>query len=154
MAKSLLDMAKELRKLGETNRSMVFKLNIGKIYGIDLILEAKGATELDAYNLRLAEKFLKSKMEILQMKNPNEIKSQDDVVVNQGGRSSDVLVATIEKCEKLEIQNKILKKALIELLDYTELDDLVDYKEKINEALYDASRYATIGDIKNDEKSI
>lgn len=34
------------------------------------------------------------------------------------------------------------------------LDDLVDYKEKINEALYDASRYASIGDIKNDEKSI
>nr|DAP67442.1 MAG TPA: hypothetical protein [Caudoviricetes sp.] len=88
------------------------------------------------------------------MINQEEIKSQDDVVVNQGGRSSDVLVATIEKCEKLEIQNKILKKALIELLDYTELDDLVDYKEKINEALYDASRYATIGDIKNDEKSI
>ena len=87
------------------------------------------------------------------MINQEEIKSQDDVVVNQGGRSSDVLVATIEKCEKLEIQNKILKKALIELLDYTELDDLVDYKEKINEALYDASRYATIGDIKNDEKS-
>lgn len=68
------------------------------------------------------------------MINQEEIKSQDDVVVNQGGRSSDVLVATIEKCEKLEIQNKILKKALIELLDYTELDDLVDYKEKINEA--------------------
>lgn len=88
------------------------------------------------------------------MINQEEIKSQDDVVVNQGGRSSDVLVATIEKCEKLEIQNKILKKALIELLDYTELDDLVDYKEKINEALYDALRYATIGDIKNDEKSI
>ena len=49
------------------------------------------------------------------MINQEEIKSQDDVVVNQGGRSSDVLVATIEKCEKLEIQNKILKKALIEL---------------------------------------
>lgn len=45
------------------------------------------------------------------MINQEEIKSQDDVVVNQGGRSSDVLVATIEKCEKLEIQNKILKKA-------------------------------------------
>lgn len=70
MAKSILDMAKELRELGETNRSMVFKLNIGKIYGIDLILEAKGATELDAYNLRLAEKFLKSKMEIFADEKP------------------------------------------------------------------------------------
>lgn len=112
MANSILDMAKELRELGETNRSMVFKLNIGKIYGIDLILEAKGATELDAYNLRLAEKFLKSKMEILQMKNPNEIKSQDDVTVNQGGRSSDVLLATIEKCEKLELKLNIAVNAL------------------------------------------
>lgn len=36
------------------------------------------------------------------MINQEEIKSQDDVVVNQGGRSSDVLVATIEKCEKLK----------------------------------------------------
>lgn len=40
------------------------------------------------------------------------IKSQDDVVVNQGGRSSDVLVATIEKCEKLEKQLKIAILAL------------------------------------------
>lgn len=41
------------------------------------------------------------------MINQEEIKSQDDVVVNQGGRSSDVLVATIEKCEKLMTLDKI-----------------------------------------------
>lgn len=46
------------------------------------------------------------------MINQEEIKSQDDVVVNQGGRSSDVLVATIEKCEKLEKQLKIAILAL------------------------------------------
>lgn len=35
------------------------------------------------------------------MKNPNEIKSQDDVTVNQGGRSSDVLVTTMKTPEEL-----------------------------------------------------
>lgn len=50
------------------------------------------------------------------MKNPNEIKSQDDVTVNQGGRSSDVLVATIEKCEKLELKLNIAVKALKDTL--------------------------------------
>lgn len=50
------------------------------------------------------------------MKNPNEIKSQDDVTVNQGGRSSDVLVTTIEKCEKLELKLNIAVKALKDTL--------------------------------------
>lgn len=44
--------------------------------------------------------------------NPNEVKSQDDVTVNQGSRSSDVLIKTIEKCEKLEAENKRLKRQL------------------------------------------
>lgn len=46
------------------------------------------------------------------MINQEEIKSQDDVVVNQGGRSSDVLVTTIEKCEKLELKLNIAVEAL------------------------------------------
>lgn len=45
-------------------------------------------------------------------KNPNEVRSQDDVTVNQGSRSSDVLVATIEKCEKLQKQLDIALKCL------------------------------------------
>lgn len=150
MANSILDMAKELRELGETNRSMVFKLNIGKIYGIDLILEAKGATELDAYNLRLAEKFLKSKMEILQMKNPNEIKSQDDVTVNQGGRRSDVLLATIKKCEILEYKLNIAKNALkfysVPLLGISTLYNFAEHHKKAIEALNEIEEY--------DDKSI
>jgi hypothetical protein len=41
------------------------------------------------------------------------IKSQDDLnTCNDGHRSSDVLVATIEKCEKLEAENKRLKRQL------------------------------------------
>lgn len=51
------------------------------------------------------------------MKNPNEIKSQDDVIVNQGGRSSDVLVTTIEKCEKLELKLNIAVEALKKYAD-------------------------------------
>lgn len=45
-------------------------------------------------------------------KNPNTVESQDDVTVNQGSRSSDVLLKTIEKCEKLEKQLKIAIKYL------------------------------------------
>lgn len=44
------------------------------------------------------------------MHNPNDIKSQDDL--NEGKRSSEVLLATVEKCEKLEAENKRLKKQL------------------------------------------
>lgn len=36
------------------------------------------------------------------MHNPNDIKSQDDL--NEGKRSSEVLLATIEKCERLQKQ--------------------------------------------------
>ena len=41
------------------------------------------------------------------------IKSQDELnTCNDGHRSSDVLVATIEKCENLEEENKRLKRQL------------------------------------------
>ena len=39
--------------------------------------------------------------------NPNTVKSQDDI--NEGGRKSDVLVATLEKCERLQKQLDIAK---------------------------------------------
>lgn len=39
--------------------------------------------------------------------NPNDIKSQDDTRAVQDKRSVDVLVHTIEKCEKLQKQLKI-----------------------------------------------
>lgn len=44
------------------------------------------------------------------MHNPNDIKSQDDL--NEGKRSSEVLLATIEKCEKLQKQLDIAVEAL------------------------------------------
>ena len=42
--------------------------------------------------------------------NPNTVKSQD--YINEGGRKSDVLVATLEKCERLQKQLDISVKAL------------------------------------------
>lgn len=42
--------------------------------------------------------------------NPNTVKSQDEL--NEGGRKSDVLVATLEKCERLQKQLDIAVKAL------------------------------------------
>lgn len=39
--------------------------------------------------------------------NPNTVKSQDDI--NEGGRKSDVLLATLEKCERLQKQFDIAK---------------------------------------------
>ena len=44
------------------------------------------------------------------MHNPNDIKSQDDL--NEGKRSSEVLLATIEKCESLEQTIKEYKQIL------------------------------------------
>lgn len=45
--------------------------------------------------------------------NPNTVKSQDDLpTTNDGKRSSDVLVATLEKCERLQKQLEIAVKAL------------------------------------------
>jgi hypothetical protein len=42
------------------------------------------------------------------------IKSQDDLnPCNDGHRSSDVLLQTIEKCEKLEVENKEYRSALM-----------------------------------------
>lgn len=47
------------------------------------------------------------------MVNPNDVKSQDDLnTCNDGERSVDVLIHTIDKCEKLEAENKELKKRL------------------------------------------
>ena len=46
--------------------------------------------------------------------NPNTVKSQDEL--NEGGRKSDVLVATIEKCERLQKQLDIAIWALYSLL--------------------------------------
>lgn len=47
------------------------------------------------------------------MHNPNDIKSQDELnTCNDGHRSSEVLVATIEKCESLEKQLKMAIKYL------------------------------------------
>lgn len=66
------------------------------------------------------------------MINQEEIKSQDDVVVNQGGRSSDVLVATIEKCEKLEKQLKIAVNRFLVIKNQIELWKTGYYGKKEN----------------------
>lgn len=42
--------------------------------------------------------------------NPNTVKSQDDI--NEGGRKSDVLVSTLEKCERLQKQLEIAVECL------------------------------------------
>ena len=45
--------------------------------------------------------------------NPNTVKSQDDLsTTNDGKRSSDVLLSTIERCERLQKQLDIAVKAL------------------------------------------
>ena len=45
--------------------------------------------------------------------NPNTVKSQDDLpTTNDGKRSSDVLVATLEKCERLQKQLDIAVEGL------------------------------------------
>ena len=46
--------------------------------------------------------------------NPNTVKSQDEL--NEGGRKSDVLVVTLEKCERLQKQLDIAVWALYSLL--------------------------------------
>jgi hypothetical protein len=59
------------------------------------------------------------------------IKSQDDLnPCNDGKRSSDVLVATIEKCEKLEKKCKQLKAELMIARDI--LQCFVQFAEKYN----------------------
>ena len=47
---------------------------------------------------------------------PQEIKSQHEL--SEQGRQSDVLISTIEKCERLEKQLKIAKKYLISLMSW------------------------------------
>lgn len=50
--------------------------------------------------------------------NPNTIKSQDELsTTNDGKRSSDVLVATLEKCERLQKQLDIAVKSIKAVLD-------------------------------------
>lgn len=46
--------------------------------------------------------------------NPNTVKSQHELT-NEGGRKSDVLVATLEKCERMQKQLDIAKTALKEI---------------------------------------
>lgn len=58
----------------------------------------------------------------------NEITSADDL--NKQGRKSDVLVAALEKCEKLEAKNKRLKEELIIARDI--LICFVNFAEKYN----------------------
>lgn len=65
------------------------------------------------------------------MINQEEIKSQDDVTVNQGGRSSDVLVATIEKCEKLELKLNIAVEALKWIEEQADTSTQYDYDAEV-----------------------
>lgn len=52
------------------------------------------------------------------MINPNTVKSQHELsTTNDGKRSSDVLVATLEKCERLQKQLEIAKEVLQEFAD-------------------------------------
>lgn len=61
------------------------------------------------------------------MRNQNEITSADDL--NEQGRKSDVLVAALEKCEKLEQSLRIIVKILArECPDYQDWLE-VHYKE-------------------------
>lgn len=56
------------------------------------------------------------------------IKSQDDLnTCNEGKRKSDVLIATIEKCEKLEEKLKIAKEALKQYADKGNWQDCLDW---------------------------
>lgn len=55
--------------------------------------------------------------------NPNTVKSQDEL--NEGGRKSDVLVATLEKCERLQKQLDIAKSYLNERADKDKYADWV-----------------------------
>lgn len=45
-------------------------------------------------------------------KNPNTVESQDDTRSKQDVRSTEVLIKAIEKCERLEAENKRLKRQL------------------------------------------
>lgn len=56
----------------------------------------------------------------------NEITSADDL--NKQGRDTDVLIKTLEKCEKLEAKNKRLKEELIIARDI--LICFVDFAKK------------------------
>lgn len=60
------------------------------------------------------------------------IKSQDELnTCNDGKRKSDVLIATIEKCEKLEEKLKIAKNCMNSAAQFlTCMDDLSELYEK------------------------
>lgn len=55
--------------------------------------------------------------------NPNTIKSQDEI--NEGGRKSDVLIATIEELERTKKQLEIAKSYLNERADKDKYADWV-----------------------------
>lgn len=58
------------------------------------------------------------------------IKSQDNLnTCNEGKRKSDVLIATIEKCEKLEEKLKIAKEALDFIVKTLPPDRWIDEKD-------------------------
>lgn len=73
----------------------------------------------------------------------NEIKSQDDL--NRQGRESDVLIATLNKCQdivrknvELENENKRLKGLLKEVKEFIEEENPKDYtvmSERMDELL-------------------
>lgn len=71
----------------------------------------------------------------------NEIKSQDDL--NKQGRESDVLIATINKCQELEQENerlnKKLKIAVAALKEYATIQtyDWIDSQSVAKKALND-----------------
>lgn len=55
--------------------------------------------------------------------NPNTVKSQHELT-NEGGRKSDVLVATLEKCERLQKQLAIAVKALEDVATFMTCDEV------------------------------
>lgn len=68
--------------------------------------------------------------------NPNTIKSQDDLnPCNDGKRSTDVLVATLEKCERLQKQLDIAKEYIYQRAEKDKYADwLLLHIEDLNNA--------------------
>lgn len=67
--------------------------------------------------------------------NPNTVKSQDDLsTTNDGKRSSEVLLTTLEELEKTKKQLEIAKKSIQSALQYLACMDIIS-EEKCNEQL-------------------
>lgn len=67
--------------------------------------------------------------------NPNTVKSQDDLsTTNDGKRSSEVLLTTLEELEKTKKQLEIAKKSILFALQYLACMDRIS-EEKCNEQL-------------------